>query len=355
MVHDLRIIVDLDALELAWAAVAGHRDPEPGRDAAHERGDVGEVFRRTLVHRDERVLEPPLLLEVLREVDEKITPVFVEERLARPRLGADLPAVGVDVVDHVAPRAHGVACDVGTKPALPAELHVLVEDGVVERPFPVRIPAAADHRAVRVVALVVPGLVDERDRERLLTGGGEHLPERLHRGVVLGRERLHAVDARDGPRMLPEVEEVFPLARRRQDAVEDLHLELAEIVLARLRVRRGRNGREMETRRLRSIDCAIGDEPVFKGFDARVVPDGQESAAAHRDPLRFTSDFRELVGHEERRTLAAPDRHAHYISPCCNARTAHRESQRHPTQSVHQDLLFPSVVFWILFYNGIIA
>ena len=216
-------------------------------------------------------------------------------------------------------------------------------------------PATADHRAVCVVALVVPGLIDERDRERLLACGREHFPKRLHRSVMLGRKRFHAVDARDGPRMLPEVEEVFPLARRRQDAVENLHLELAEIVLARLRVRRGRNGREMETCRLRSIDCAIGDEPVFKRFDARVVPDGQESAAAHRDPLRFTSDFRELVGHEERRTLAAPDRHAHYISPCCNARTAHRESQRHPTQSAHQDLLFPSVVFRILFYNGIIA
>ena len=264
MVHDLRVVVDLDALELAWTAVAGHRDPEPGRDAAHELRDISEVLRRTLVHRDERILEPPLLLEVLRKVDEKHPPVFVEERTPGLRLYADLLAVGVGVVDLVAPRTHRVAGNVGTKPALPAELHVLVEDGVVERPFPVRIPAAADHRAVRVVALVVPGLVDKRDRERLLTGGGEHLPERLHRGVVLGRERLHAVDARDGPRMLPEVEEVFPLARRRQDAVEDLHLELAEIVLALLRVRRGRNGREMETRRLRPIDCAIGDEPVFK-------------------------------------------------------------------------------------------
>ena len=292
---------------------------------------------------------------MLREVLEERPPVFVEERTPGPRLDADLLAVGVDVVDLVAPRAHRVAGDVGTETALAAELDILVEDGVVERPLAVGELAAADHRAVCIIALVVPGLVDERDRERLLAGGREHLPKRLHRGVMLGRKRLHAVDARDGPRMLPEVEEVLPLARRREDAVENLHLELPEIVLARLCVRCGGNRRKVEPRGLRVVDGAVCLELVFERLYAGIVANGQESAAANRHARRRAGDFRVFIRHKDGPALAAPDRHAHDISHCRNTRTAHRESQRHPAQSAHYDLLFLSVVFWTLLYTSIIA
>ena len=110
------------------------------------------------------------------------------------------------------------------------------------RPGAVRMAHSLDHRTVPVVALVVPWQVHERDGERLLPGCGEHFPERFHFLVMRRGERLHARRARNGPRMLPEVEVVLPLLRGRQHAVDHAHLQVAERVRARLRVRVHRHG-----------------------------------------------------------------------------------------------------------------
>ena len=244
-----------------------------------------------------------------REVDEESAPVLVEERLAGLRLRADGLPVRVDVVNHVSPRTHRVARDVGPEPALPAELHVSVEHRVVERPLPVSVPLPSDHRAVCVVALVVPWLVHERHGERLLPGVGEHLPQRLHRRVVRVRERLNAVHARDGPRMLPEVEEVLPFARRRKDPVHDGHDELAHPVLARLRVRRGGDRGEVDPRRLRAVLRAVRDRPVLERV-AGVVAHRHQRAAANLYAGRGAGDFGIFVGYYDRVALAAPYRDA---------------------------------------------
>ena len=126
--------------------------------------------------------------------------------------------------------------------AVPAEQDVGVKKLEVMRPGAVRVAHRLDHRTVAVVALVVPRQIHERDGERLLSGGGEHLPERLHLRVVRRGERLHARHARHGPRVLPEVEVVFPLLRGRQHAVHHAHLQVAELVGTRLGVRIDGNG-----------------------------------------------------------------------------------------------------------------
>ena len=44
--------------------------------------------------------------------------------------------------------------------------------------------------------------------------------------------------------MLPEVEEVFPFLRRRQNAIQDSYLKRPKVVDTWLRVRRNRNARD---------------------------------------------------------------------------------------------------------------
>ena len=179
---------------------------------------------------------------MLGEVREERAPVFLEEVGARLRLGLVHLAVLVEPADLVAPRAHRVAGDVRTKSAIAAEKDVVVEELEVVRPGAVGVAHRLDHRTVAVVALVVPRQIHERDGERLLPGGGEHLPERFHLRVVRGGERLHARRARNGPRMLPEVEVVLPLLRGRQHAIHHAHLQVAELVRAGLGVRVDLNG-----------------------------------------------------------------------------------------------------------------
>ena len=94
---------------------------------------------------------------------------------------------------------------------------------------------------VCVVALVVPRQVQKRDRQGLRAAFHERSVNRLHRRVVFLRERLDAEVAGDGPRMLPEVEKVFPLSRRRQNAIRDAHDKRAECIPPRPDIRRNRN------------------------------------------------------------------------------------------------------------------
>ena len=198
---------------------------------------------------------------MLHEVDEERLPVVLERR--RTGIGLDLQLLAVLrlAIDEVLPRHHRVAGDVGSDAAALAEGDILVEDGVVERPGAVRLADVADHRVVAVEALVVPGKLRQRRRQHLLSAVRERGPEGTHRVIVRLRERLHVLPARDGPRMLPEVEEVLPLLRRRQDAVDDGELHL---VAARLE----RHGAGLRARRHLHLD---DDEPRTPGGKRRLL------------------------------------------------------------------------------------
>ena len=232
-------ILDLDSREGGWLRLAADRDLQPRGFRLDEIDNLLNILWAALVHRNVGILEPALLLQVRGEVDEERSPVVLELRRAGQKL---LPALNVRPHtigyfhififaqfhiftflllprDIVLPRTHRVARDVGAKSTLPPELDILVEYLVVEDPCAVRLPYAADHRVVAVVALVVPGEIQERHGKRLAAAVGERAPYRLHLGVVLLREWLHIEVARNSPRMLPEVEEVFPFLRRRQNAI----------------------------------------------------------------------------------------------------------------------------------------
>ena len=173
---------------------------------------------------------------MLHKVDEERLPVVLERRRAGIGLDLQLLAVLRLAIDEVLPRHHRVAGDVGSDAAALAEGDILVEDGVVERPRAVRLADVADHRVVAVEALVVPGKLRQRRRQHLLSAVRERGPEGTHRVIVRLRERLRVLPARDGPRMLPEVEEVLPLLRRRQNAIDNADVHHAARIHTGLRI-----------------------------------------------------------------------------------------------------------------------
>ena len=85
---------------------------------------------------------------------------------------------------------------------------------------------------VGVVALVVPGEVHEGRGDRFHAAPGEGLPEDRHVVIVVLGEGLVFPVASDGPRVLPEVEQEFPVRRFRQHAVDDADADGPEVVHA---------------------------------------------------------------------------------------------------------------------------
>ena len=170
-------------------------------------------------------------------------------------------ALRVLPADDIPPWTERIAADGRPESAPAAELHILIEDGIVELPRAVLAFHAPDHRTVRIVALVVPRLGQNRRRDGLLSGARQKLVDGTHLGVVLLGERLDVMIARNGPRMLPEVEEVLPLLRRRQDAIDDGELHL---VAARLE----RHGAGLRARRHLHLD---DDEPRTPGGKRRLL------------------------------------------------------------------------------------
>ena len=81
---------------------------------------------------------------------------------------------------------------------------------------------------------MVPGAVHQRDGQRLLPGGGQKLVHLSHCRIMLLGKRLHLFYARDRPRMLPEIEIVFPFLRRRHHAVDDFDVHKTARVYSRL-------------------------------------------------------------------------------------------------------------------------
>ena len=250
---------------------------------------------------------------MLGEVGEERSPVLLEELGARLRLGLLHLAVLVEPAHLVAPRAHRVARDVRTEAAVPAEEDVAVEELEVVRPGAVRMAHRLDHRTVAVVALVVPRQVHERDGERLLPGGGEHLPERLHLRVVRRGERLHARRARDGPGVLPEVEVVLPVARGREGAVKDRHGELAELVAAGLRVLRRCHDGEPEPRLLRPNDRAVG-------LDGDILSVARVGGQGYLYLAPVSTDDAEGVDTHECRQVVGVGHHAYLKYRRCGSR-----------------------------------
>ena len=173
-----------------------------------------------------------------------------------------------------------------TEPAGAPEGDVLVEERPVEGGRAVRPAHVLHHRAVAVVALVVPRQVDERRRERLLPRRGEQLPERRHRGVVFLRERLHARRARDGPGVLPKVEVVAPALRGRQHAVHHAHRHVADRVAARLRVRRHLHLHDLRAPGLRAPHHAVLRDQPLRRLRLRRVLHVVRHARLHREARR---------------------------------------------------------------------
>ena len=158
-----------------------------------------------------------------------------------------------------------------TQSTRPAELDVRVELREVDRGGAVRAARVLHHRLVAVLALVVPGEIDEGHRQRLLSRRGEQLPNRLHRRIVLLRKRLHARRARHGPRMLPEIEVVLPVPGRRQHLVHHAHLHVADRITTRLGIRGDLNLDDLRSLRLRVPFHAILGNQTFRRLRLRGV------------------------------------------------------------------------------------
>ena len=155
------------------------------------------------------------------------------------------------------PWADRVARNVGSKPAGQSELHVFVEDRVVECPRAILGLYVANHRLVAVAALAAPRKTHDCRRDDFLAERRKLRPKWAHRVVMLLRKRRRLAAARDGPRMLPEIEVIAALAHRSYRSIKNLDAEISERMDARLRITRHLDLHDARCRRCISPDDAV--------------------------------------------------------------------------------------------------
>ena len=305
-------VIESNAGKFRRSTVSGEMDAEARRLLTDERHDVAHIIRASFINADPGVIEPPLLLHVGGKINKEVTPV----RLERVRTGHGFlgmrRAVLILPCHRIVPRTHRVAANVRSQPAGTAERDILVEDAVVELPRTVLHLDVAHHGTVGIIALVIPGLIEQRHRKPLRASISEHFPKRLHRGVVCRRERLYVEIARHRPRMLPEVKIVLPFLRGRQHAVDDRDLHVAGEIDARLHVRRHRHRQHLDARIGRAPCHTVGKTRVMRPERTRQVADllghanlDLESFGRHADLHMVVHDARECFSTPERDILGA--------------------------------------------------
>ena len=126
---------------------------------------------------------------------------------------------------------------------------------------------------------------------------------------MLLRKRLHAAVPRDRPRVLPQVQEVLPLARRGQDAVDNRDFEIARLVDAGFGIRRGGHRQDPRAFPARAPFHAVVERLARPEFlDAVldfVVADGFRGSRLQRDSFRSAA-YGRIARQRQVVRLAAP-------------------------------------------------
>ncbi len=195
----------------------GKRNPEFRLHLPYERENGLHRVKRTLVHRNQGLLEPALRLQMGGEVLQEISPIIVVLAASgRSAQGFDGVCRLIEKVELHRPRNHRITVDLPVDSEREHEFDPTVKNGVVIEPAAVRTLDFRHHRPERILRLPIPRTVHYGRGDGLLSGSGKKFHNRTHGFEMSVTPQRYAGHAGYGIGILPQIQMECPVLDRRQ-------------------------------------------------------------------------------------------------------------------------------------------
>ena len=254
----------------------------PRRGVRLDHADRGQRERHfVFIDAEVGAIEPAALLQVALEIGEKHTPHRPECRGVRcPRLVDVVSRSFVQIAEPVPPGKRCIDRDRLVDPDGHRQLHVLVEDVVIEFPCPVRPLGPFDHSPFDHIGIIGPGGMDGVSRDVLPTRLRIQPQMLFEQRFVLGRPGSDVIVPGDDPGILPQVQPELPTTGWGQGLVLNGYLGL----------------KRRATLFGADVDCPPVHTGRRTGGDVQRQPDRPGGAGGQIEPLERLQPVRHEVG-----------------------------------------------------------